>query len=564
MDDAAALTKQIAEVKDLAQTCWLLVSSALVLFMQAGFACLEAGSVRHKNSINVAIKNLVDMCASVPAFFIIGYALMLGADYHGLIGEPKFFLQNVGPKEMAVFFFQVTFCATSATIVSGGVAERCRFLPYVIISVGVGLFIYPVFGHWVWGQGWLSKLGYHDFAGSSVVHMLGGGVTLAGIQILGPRAGRFDENGRPRPIPPSSIPLAACGAFILLFGWVGFNGGSAPLGEQTATIIVNTVLAGCFGGLLAMLLNWGYTGSVSVEMVINGLLGGLVAITAGADCTTPTAASIIGMLGGGAVVFGTYLLERLQLDDAVGAVPVHFFGGITGVIATGVFGNMAVLGPEATRLHVILVQCLGAVVCAVWGYAMGRLLWILTSTISKLRVGDFEERVGMNFSEHQVEDTIQDLTETVVAATRGLHLNGQTLEMFDRFRDSETARLARAVQELAGKAQDRVTIARKFTTSIEELRQSLLDERAKGQETTSRAKKQSEDATKVLDNLIQFLHTHHRAHMLFPVFLDLVNTLRERLTILSETLPGTARCWEGVGQTASRLDGLVMVLGERK
>jgi len=570
MDETAVadLTQQVTQAKELAQLCWLLVSSALVLFMQAGFACLEAGSVRHKNSINVAIKNLVDMCASVPAFFIIGYSLMFGDDLYGFIGKPTLFLSNLTPKDMAMFFFQVTFCATGATIVSGGVAERCRFLPYVIMSVGIGLFIYPVFGHWVWasgpGQGWLSKLGYHDFAGSSVVHMLGGGVALAGIQVLGPRIGRFDKDGKSRPIPPSSIPLSACGAFILVFGWIGFNGGSAPLGEMTATIIVNTILAACFGGSLAMLINWAYSGTVSVEMVINGMLGGLVAITANCDCVTLTAASIIGMFGGMSVVVGTYVLERLQLDDAVGAVPVHFFGGITGIILTGVFGDMAILGPESTRLHVIGVQCLGALVCGIWSYATGRILWQVTGLISKLRVGELEERVGMNFSEHQVEDSIQDLTDTVVAASKGLHLNGQTLEMFEKFRDSENARLARAVQDLAGKAQDQITVARKFTSSIAELKQSLMDERLKGQESVGRARKQSEDAAKILDNLIQFLQTHHRAHMLFPVFLDLATTLRDRLTVLSETLPGTARCWENVGQTASRLDGMAIVLADRR
>jgi Amt family ammonium transporter len=273
----------------------------------------------------------------------------------------------------------------------------------------------------VWGGGWLSKLGFHDFAGSSVVHMVGGGVTLAGIQLLGARIGRFDKDGKPVPIRASSIPLAACGAFILLFGWVGFNGGSAPLGPMTATIIVNTVLAGCFGGLLAMLVAWAYSGAVSVEMVINGLLGGLVAITASADCVTPTAASIIGMIGGVVVVFVCALLEKLRLDDAVGAVPVHFGAGVAGIVLTGVFGDMSVLFPnssDATRMQAIGVQCLGAAVCALWAYATGMLLWMLTGTISKLRVGELEERVGMNFSEHQVEDDIQELTETVVAASR--------------------------------------------------------------------------------------------------------------------------------------------------
>jgi Amt family ammonium transporter len=304
-------------VDQLVQYGWTLTCAALVLFMQAGFCCLEAGMVRHKNSINVALKNVADMCCSFAAFFVLGYGLMFGATQSGMIGTPLLFLHDADPDTILAFLFQVTFCATAATIVSGGVAERCRFLPYVIAAVVIGLGIYPTFGHWVWGGGWLSDMGYHDFAGSSVVHMVGAGIALAGIQILGPRAGRFGEDGKPRDIPSSNMPLVAVGVVILTFGWIGFNGGSGPLSASTPLIVTNTLLAACFGGLVVMLVSWAYGGLASADLVLNGVLGGLVAITAGADCVTLTASCLIGGAGGLAVVLCTPLLLKLKLDDAV-------------------------------------------------------------------------------------------------------------------------------------------------------------------------------------------------------------------------------------------------------
>lgn len=251
MDDTA-----LAAVHTLVQTGWTLFAGALVLLMQAGFACLEAGAVRHKNSVNVALKNVVDFCAAAAGFFVVGYGLMFGASHGGMVGSPHWFLAvpGGGEPDYVKFFFQVTFCGTAATIVSGGIAERCRFLPYLLVSIVVSILIYPLFGHWVWGGGWLSVRGYHDFAGSSVVHMVGAGVTLAGIQVLGPRLGRFTADGRARALPSSSMPMMALGVLILLFGWIGFNGGSGPLGASSGLIIVNTLMAACFGGLGALLL----------------------------------------------------------------------------------------------------------------------------------------------------------------------------------------------------------------------------------------------------------------------------------------------------------------------
>jgi len=385
------------------QSLWTLLCAALVLFMQAGFCCLEAGSVRQKNSINVAVKNVVDLCISFPAFFVIGYALMFGSDWFGLVGTPVPLLMNLDSGELTGFLYQAAFCATAATIVSGGVAERCRFMPYLMVSAGVSLIIYPLFGHWVWGGGFLGRIGYHDFAGSSVVHIVGAGVTLAGVQVLGPRQGRFAPDGRSLPIPPSSMPMVALGVMILMLGWIGFNGGSAPLGRSTPEIVTCTLLAACFGGTGAMLLGWALRGLAQVDLVFNGLLGGLVAITAGADAVGIQAASAIGFLGGLSVVLGSWALERLELDDAVGAVPVHGVAGAVGILATGLFARSSVLAAlDLDRFEFVAVQCLGLCVCLAWSYYGGWVLWNAIGAFTQLRVGELEERLGMNFSEHQL------------------------------------------------------------------------------------------------------------------------------------------------------------------
>ena len=234
---------------------WLLTSTALVFFMQAGFLCLEAGSVRHKNSVNVAMKNFVVEILTTCTYFTCGYAIMFGPSWRGVFGMDAPALANLDPSRVLHFLFQAVFCSTAATIVSGAVAERLRFLPFLLESAVLSAFLYPIFGHWVWGGGWLARIGYHDFAGSSVVHLMGAGVGLAGIVILGPRRGRF-VNGTAKTIPGDNLIIAALGTFILMLGWIGFNGGSAPFGPQTGTIVANTLIAGCFAGMTAMSSSW--------------------------------------------------------------------------------------------------------------------------------------------------------------------------------------------------------------------------------------------------------------------------------------------------------------------
>jgi ammonium transporter len=408
------------QIRDL----WLLVCTGLVFFMQAGFCCLEAGSVRHKNSINVALKNVVDFLVATFCFYAVGYALMFGVGgIAGVVGKPVYFLKDLSGDGAIPFLYQLVFCGTAATIVSGAMAERLRFLPYILGSIALSLVIYPVYGHWVWnGEGWLRKLGFHDFAGSSVVHMVGGAVSLAGIIRLGPRLGRFGKEGEPKEVHASDVPMVALGTFILFFGWIGFNGGSAPFGAATGQIVLNTILGGVFGGLSCLLFGWALQGISGAGTIMNGILAGLVAITAGADCVVPAAACLIGAIGGLAFYFGDRLLVRLKMDDAVSAVPVHGIAGLTGILLTGFFATNATLqavntdlGLALTRGGFIKVQVLGAAVCFAWAFILGWIFWWFIGRIAPLRVTADEENLGLNYSEHQVKSPLDEMVSYIRA-----------------------------------------------------------------------------------------------------------------------------------------------------
>lgn len=558
LNDTAAALKATNE---LVQTGWMLVCAALVLFMQAGFACVEAGSVRHKNSINVAIKNVIDFSIALPGFMILGFALMFGATQGGWIGEPKLFLAGVPTDKLAFFFFQVTFCGTAATIVSGAVAERCRFFAYCLVSAGISIIIYPIFGHWAWGSfgglegsgpGWLEKLGYHDFAGSSVVHMLGGGVALAGIQILGPRYDKFEADGKPRKIPASSMPLVALGVFILMFGWIGFNGGSGPLGPMTGRILTNTMLAGCVAAVMALLATWAFQGVASIEMVLNGLLGGLVAITANCDVVTPQASMLIGLLGGVVTVSATMLMDHLRLDDAVGAVPVHFFCGILGIVCTAVFCEPSFLeGAKLTRMHFLGIQAFGAAVCAGWAYLTGLILWQVVGYVTKTRVEEIEEQVGLNYSEHKIEDAIHDLATVVSKAARDGTEEG--FPAFDNVRDSETAALVAAVRTLVERMADQARNVVRNAGRIEDVRLALADQQIHGKETFQRVMGELNQTDQSIEQMIKFLSDNRQSHSLFPVLQDLAMRLRRQVQHAAQTLPGSAASWDSVQQVTQRL-----------
>ncbi|MEO7777911.1 MAG: ammonium transporter [Fibrobacteria bacterium] len=436
---------------------WLMTCTGLVFFMQAGFCCLEAGAVRSKNSINVALKNVVSFIVASAVYYILGYALQFGKPWiDGLAGRPLMALKGVEQPEMFVFLYQMVFCTTAATIVSGAVAERMRFLPYILATGAMGLIIYPIYGHWVWNnEGWMHRIGYHDFAGSSVVHMVGGFVALAGIVKVGPRMGRFEMTGKVRDINASNVPLVALGVFILFFGWIGFNGGSAPFGAQTGSIVLNTFLGGIFGGVACLLVGWALRGISGASTIMNGILAGLVAITASADIVSAPAACLIGCGGGIVYLFVDGLLLRFQLDDAVSAVPVHGAAGLSGILMTGVFAKQehldsltALLGHTVSRPQFIGIQAMGACVCAMWAYTAGILMWTIIQRISPLRVTPDEEIVGLNYSEHLVTSPADEIVTYLRArADKGEAAHPHDLE------GGEYARLVSAIEGWAGRLE---------------------------------------------------------------------------------------------------------------
>ncbi|AEH44087.1 ammonium transporter [Thermodesulfatator indicus DSM 15286] len=398
---------------------WVLVCGFLVMFMQAGFACVEAGFCRSKNTTNLFTKNLLDFVAGSLAFWAIGFAILMGKDWHGLIGTSGFFLagDNYDVGTYLSFFWQMVFCATAATIVSGAVAERIKFKAYLLYSIAISAVIYPIYAHWVWGGGWLANLkfglGHLDFAGSGVVHAVGGIVGLAGAIVLGPRYGKFGRDGKPRAIPGHNIPLAALGVFILWFGWYGFNPGSTFSAHhlRISVIAVNTTLAASAASLTALLIVLWKTNKWDLGMALNGVLAGLVAITAPCAWVESWAAVVIGIIAGIIMVAGVYLLEALKIDDPVGAVPVHGFNGLWGLISVGIFadgtyGNYSIDPPFVKGLlygggvDQLIAQIIGAVVLFIWAFGAGYILFKVLDILIGIRIDPREEIQGVDIVEH--------------------------------------------------------------------------------------------------------------------------------------------------------------------
>ncbi len=398
---------------------WILVCGFLVMIMQAGFAMVETGFCRAKNAMNLMAKNTIDFVIGSLAFFVIGYTFLKGADVGGLIGSGPLFLggEQYDVGKYLDFFWQLVFCATAATIVSGAVAERLKFSTYLIYSAVISLFVYPVYAHWVWGGGWLSKLsfgmGHLDFAGSGVVHTVGGMFGLAGAIVLGPRFGKFSKDGKPNAIPGHSITLAALGVFILWFGWFGFNPGSTFNAHhlRISVIAVNTLLAASAAGFAALMVVFMKTKIYDVGMMLNGILAGLVAITAPCAWVEAWAAVVIGLIAGVIVVVGVYGLEGLKVDDPVGAVSVHGFNGLWGLISVGIFadgayGNYSTDAPFATGLLYgggagqLIAQVIGACACALWAFICGYILFKIMDVIVGIRVSPHEEISGLDEVEH--------------------------------------------------------------------------------------------------------------------------------------------------------------------
>ncbi|MBK7105079.1 MAG: ammonium transporter [Ignavibacteriae bacterium] len=398
----------IAEVQTNANYVWTLVAAFLVFFMQAGFAMVETGLTRAKNAANIMMKNLMDFAFGSLAYWILGFGLMFGVNATGWFGTTGFlfsdFAKEGDPWLYAFWMFQVVFAATAATIVSGAMAERTKFVGYLIYSVVISAFIYPIFGSWAWGSlfhgsGWLEGLGFIDFAGSTVVHSVGGWAALAGAIVLGPRIGKYGKDGKPKAIPGHNLVLTALGTFILWFGWFGFNPGSTTAANtDIALIAVTTNLAAAAGAVSSMFTAWLTLGKPDASMTLNGTLAGLVAITAGCANVSPLSAVIIGLLAGILVVFSVLFIERkLKVDDPVGAISVHGVCGAFGTIAAGVFSV------EGFSLSVVGTQLIGVAAAFLWVFPLAFGLFKLIDKTIGLRVTPEEELDGLDIGEHGME-----------------------------------------------------------------------------------------------------------------------------------------------------------------
>ena len=411
---------------------WFLIGAALVFWMQAGFAMVEAGFTRAKNAGNIIMKNLMDFCIGTCVFILIGFSLLLGEDIVGLIGKPGFDIFTAyADFDWSNFVFNLVFCATTATIVSGAMAERTKFLSYCIYSAVISALIYPIEAHWIWGGGWLSQMGFHDFAGSCAIHMVGGLSALIGAKLLGARIGKFtkDKDGnitKVNAFPGHNIPIGALGVFILWLGWYGFNGAAATTVEQLGSIFVTTTISPAVATVVCMILTWVKYGKPDVSMSLNASLAGLVAITAPCDVTNALGAIIIGAVAGVLVVFGVWLLDyKLRVDDPVGAVAVHFMNGIWGTFATGLFATTSAPESELSGLFfgggfgLLKIQVIGILAVCAWTAVTISITFLAIKATIGLRVTEEEEIIGLDEPEHGLTSaysgfSMMDISNTMI------------------------------------------------------------------------------------------------------------------------------------------------------
>jgi len=411
------------DLKVIADTVWVLITAALVFFMNLGFATVESGLCRAKNTVNILSKNVIVFCVTSLAFWAIGFGFMFG-EGNLLIGLKGLFLigsdnspatgeayQGIfsslnwtGVPLLAKFFFQLVFAGTAATIVSGAVAERIKYFSFFVFSFLMGALIYPIQGHWIWGGGWLSQLGFKDFAGSTVVHSIGGWSALVGAALLGPRLGKYGPEGRINPIPGHNLGMATLGMFVLWLGWFGFNGGSTMAADPQpiSVIILNTNMAAAAGGIAATFVSYLAIGKPDLSMLLNGILAGLVGITAGADGATVFGSIMIGLISGIMVVYSVLFYDRMKVDDPVGAISVHLMNGVWGTFAVGLFHREVGLfyggGPKQ-----LLIQVVGILAVAVFSVVSNLILWKIIKVFMGLRVSEEEEMEGLDIGEHGME-----------------------------------------------------------------------------------------------------------------------------------------------------------------
>ena len=439
---------------------WFLIGAALVFWMQAGFAMVEAGFTRAKNTGNILMKNLMDFCIGTIVFILIGFGLLLGEDVVGLIGRPGFdIFTSYANFDWSNFVFNLVFCATTATIVSGAMAERTKFLSYCIYSGVISAVIYPIEAHWIWGGGWLSQMGFHDFAGSCAIHMVGGLSALIGAKILGPRIGKFvkDKSGRITKVnafPGHNLPLGCLGCFILWLGWYGFNGAAATSVEQLGSIFLTTTVAPATATVVCMIFTWIRYGKPDVSMCLNASLAGLVAITAPCDVTDCFGALVIGTVSGVLVVFGVWFLDYvLRVDDPVGAVAVHFCNGVWGTLAVGLFATTSAPGNDTLTglfygggFQLLGLQILGVVSVCAWTAVTITLTFLIIKATVGLRVSEEEEIVGLDACEHGLPSAYAGFSIMDVSNTMTMDVNENTDLGQDSYVDASEAQKEAAVK----------------------------------------------------------------------------------------------------------------------
>ncbi len=442
---------------------WFLIGAALVFWMQAGFAMVETGFTRAKNAGNILMKNLMDFCIGTVVFILIGFSLLLGEDMIGLIGKPGFdIFTSYESFDWSNFVFNLVFCATTATIVSGAMAERTKFLSYCIYSGVISALIYPIEAHWIWGGGWLAQLGFHDFAGSCAIHMVGGISALIGAKLLGPRIGKFvtDKNGKITKVnafPGHNLPIGCLGVFILWLGWYGFNGAACTSVEQLGSVFVTTTIAPAIATVVCMIFTWIKFGKPDVSMCLNASLAGLVAITAPCDVTDVTGSLIIGAVAGLLVVFGVWFLDyKLHIDDPVGAVAVHCLNGIWGTIAVGLFATTSAPGNDSITglfygggFEQLGLQLLGFAAVAVWTTVTITITFLIIKGAVGLRASQEEEIVGLDSCEHGLTSAYAGFSIMDISNTMTMEINENTDLGTEDYEGASEAQKAAAVKVAA-------------------------------------------------------------------------------------------------------------------
>ncbi|MBD5444372.1 MAG: ammonium transporter [Lachnospiraceae bacterium] len=447
---------------------WFLIGAALVFWMQAGFAMVETGFTRAKNSGNILMKNLMDFCIGTVVFILIGFGLLLGEDVAGLIGKPGFdIFTNYANFDWSNFVFNLVFCATTATIVSGAMAERTKFLSYCVYSGVISALIYPIEAHWIWGGGWLSQIGFHDFAGSCAIHMVGGISALIGAKIVGARIGKFvKEKGKDgikvNAFPGHNLPIGCLGVFILWLGWYGFNGAACTSMEQLGSVFVTTTIAPAIATVVCMIFTWIKYGKPDVSMCLNASLAGLVAITAPCDVTDAAGAIVIGAVAGLLVVFGVWLLDyKLRIDDPVGAVAVHCMNGIWGTISVGLFATTSAPGNEDVvglfyggGFRQLGLQLIGFASVAAWTAVTITIVFLVIKAIFGLRVSEEEEIVGLDSCEHGLASAYSGFSIMDISNTMTMDVNENTSLGTDDYDEASKLQKDAAVPVIAEFAEN--------------------------------------------------------------------------------------------------------------